>query len=770
MAFLLCWLAAFILTLLRRLNAAGSLALLTIFLLGICAYSLTAHVAEIPDPLAEHHAADHNISARVWGIVSDCQAAAPGERRLTFTLDVDRIERDGAAEPTEGRTIVNWYEPSARVSIGDAVQVSGRLRLLRGFKNPHTFDYERAMYRKGIFTRMYARGPDAVTVDKASRAPWQARWRGFVRERGLEVIERTTWTPETRAFMSAILLGERGLLTDEMKDWFRHTGTFHILAISGLHVGLVYLIISLALTPLPVSARGRASISIAIVWLYALATGGSVPVIRASLMLTLVLAEYYVSREGDFLTALGFAALVITGLDPLAVDEVSFQLSFTAVLLLCTFEPAFERVYLVAQRKLPWVPQAVLHKLALTLFASLVVGVGLAPLVAYHFNIVSFVFPLANLVVVPVLSLALAAGFAMLVVGFAWAKAGLALGLITEAFAWTIFATVRAASAVPSAFQSVGSPPLWVLALEGFGLALVWWRGEARRKATLFLAISLLVIVGAHASDRLKTPVLRATFFDMGDADSCLLEFPGGDTMLVDTGFSTPYLDCGEQLIAPFLRRKRINTLDALVLTHPDADHTGGALFLMEHFEVSQLVVAKMTQRSPEMSHIIEAARRRQIRIVPVSAGDAIHISGALVEVLGPPDAVQPPFSDNESSVVLRCEYGNTRFLFTGDAERRALGLLTASGRDMRSDVLKAPHHGLASSFSMRFVRAVQPRHVIISGRAYRANESMGDRVARYAALCDSILTTRDCGAIIVESDGLNLRTHIGRTPPKPLF
>ncbi len=769
-AFLFSWILTVVLIMLKRLNAAGALALLAVFLLGGWTHSLKAYVSEIPDPLAQRYAADHNVSACLWGAVTDCQAAAPGENRLTFTLDVERIERNGIVEPTEGRTIVNWYEPSALVSIGDSVRTHGKLRLLRGFKNPDTFDYERAMYRKGIFTRMYARGPEAVTVARGSGSNWLARWRGFVRERGLEIVERSTWTAETRAFMSTILLGERGLLTDEMKDWFKQTGTFHILAISGLHVGLVYLIISLALTPLPIDARGRVTIGISIVWLYALATGANVPVIRASIMLTLVLAEYYLSREGDFLTAIALAALLIAGFDPLVIDEVSFQLSFGAVLLLCTFEPAFEKLYSIVQRTMPRVPQAVLHKLALTLFASLVVGVGLAPPVAYHFNIVSFVFPIANLVVVPVLSLALAAGFAMLLAGFVWAKAGLVLGLFTELFAWTIFATVRAASSVPSAFQNVGSPPVWVLGLEALGVALIWWRGRVGRKAILFLATLLLAASSAFANDRLSPPMLRATFFDMGDADSCLVEFADGETMLIDTGFSTPYLDCGEQLIAPFLRRNRIRRIDALVLTHSDTDHTGGALFLMQNFEVGRLVISEVTRHSPEMSHLVETAQTWGIPIVPVSEGDTIHMPGARIEVLGPPCIAEPPFSDNESSVVLRLAYGETSLLFTGDAERRALSQLLALTPTIKSDVLKAPHHGLKSSFSARFVHAVQPRHVIISGRAYRVNESMDDRVARYAALCESVMTTRDCGAIIVESDGLNLRARTGRTPLEPLF
>ena len=260
--------------------------------------------------------------------------------------------------------------------------------------------------------------------------------------------------------MSAILLGERGLLTEEMEGWFKRTGTFHVLAISGLHIGLVYLIVSLALAPLPLGTKGRVAVAIAIVWVYAFATGGRVSVTRASIMLTVILAGYYLSREGVFLTSVAMAALIIVGLDPAIVDDLGFQLSFSAILLLCTFEPFYTRTfYPLIQEKLRMMPAPILNRLAITLFASLVIGVGMLPLQAYHFNMLSFVFPIANLVVIPLLSFVLAAGFACLLAGFVWLKAATVFGFVAEAFSWMIFGTVKLCSLAPGSSIRVASPP-----------------------------------------------------------------------------------------------------------------------------------------------------------------------------------------------------------------------------------------------------------------------------------------------------------------------
>ncbi|UCD57834.1 MAG: DNA internalization-related competence protein ComEC/Rec2 [Candidatus Hydrogenedentota bacterium] len=756
----------------KKRTAAAALVVVTCFFLGVCLYLLEAYVSEIPDQLAQHYASERPVKARLTGVVTESLPATNAER-LTFTLDVEGIEVEGTNVRISGHTLVNWYQPSAHVEPGDVVEVDGKLKLLRGFKNPHTFDYERYMYRRGVFTRMFARGPDSVIVQGKAGLSWPLRWREYFRREGLDIISSSTRTDETRAFISAILLGERGLLTKEMKDWFRRTGTFHVLAISGLHVGLVYLIASLALTPLPVGARSRVAAAILIVWVYAFVTGGSVPVTRASIMLTLVLAGYYFSREGDFLTAVALAAFIIVAWDPVVIDEIGFHLSFTAMVLLCTFEPLFsDKIYPAAQQRLRKIPSPILHKLTITLFASLVVGIGMLPLVAYHFNLISFVFPIANLIVVPVLSLVLASGFACLFVGFLWSKAAVVFGLITEALAWAIFATVKLCSMAPASSMYVGSPPLWVLGLGALALALVWSRARPSYKVAAFAAAAVVALSSSFAWNHLSRDTLRATFLDVGDADSCFLEYPGGETMLVDTGFATPYLDCGERLIAPFLWRKGNTKIGTLVLTHSDADHTGGASFIIRNFRIGRLLLPKLAQTSPQFLQILRTTEERGFPVERVGAGDALSdIEGVRVDVFNPPPEISlDGLSDNETSVVLQITYGETKILLTGDAEKRAFRLMHRFGQKLGSQILKAPHHGLASSFNRTFLEAVRPELVVISGTAHRMNDRMGRRVSRYASVCETVLSTQDVGAVTVESDGRRFRTRTARKVRGSLF
>lgn len=774
-AFLLSWSLAVIFILFKKQTPAAIAALAAAFLLGTCSYLLKAYVLETPDQLAQHYASDTSRRARLHGVVKESRISPDGGRK-TLILDVDRIETDVGGVPVDsrvsGRTRVNWYEPAATAEPGDIVWMSGKLRLLTGFKNPRTWDYERYMHRKGTFTHMYAHGPDAVTLQGGGGLSRPGRLREYFRREGLRIVTRATRTEETRAFLAAILLGERGLLTDEMENWFKRTGTFHVLAISGLHVGLVYLIVSLALTPLPIGIKGRVALSIAVVWIYAISTGASVSVVRASIMLTLVLSGYYLSRDGDFLTSVALAALIIVGIDPLSIDDLGFQLSFTAVVLLCTFEPFYsERFYPLLREKLQAIPTPVLNRLAITMFASVVIGVGMLPLLAYHFNLISFVFPIANLIVIPILSLVLASGFACLLAGLAWIEAAAAFGLLAEAFAWIIFWVVKLCSLIPGGAARVVSPPLWILGLEALAIALVWWRPLSLRRVAPFAAVGVLVIAMSY-SGRSPADTLRATFLDVGDADACFLELPSGGSMLVDTGFATPNLDCGEHLIAPFLWKKGRSTIDTLVLTHPDTDHTGGALFLVENFRMGQIWIPDTGDTPPEFVEILEAAKERGFPVRKMTARTpAMELEEVLIEVLNPPpDAASLNLSDNNLSLALRMTYRDISFLLPGDAEKKASKFMIESGEDLRSDILKASHHGLRSGFDRRFLNLVQPRVVVISGKARRVNQSTRERIDRYAPLCDAVFCTKDCGAVVIETDGHEIATRVTRKSPKELF
>jgi competence protein ComEC len=770
--FWLVWLFAPLLLLAGKKSIAAAFLLIASFILGFCLYAAGLYEARVPDPLAQRYGFDRSTPLQLKGTI--CESAPPpeAEARATFLLEVEAAKAGQSSHwiPITGRTRVNWYDSGAALSEGDVVEVSGKLRLLKGFKNPGIFDYEEHMRRQGIYTRMVSKGADAVRLERRAALSSRGGWRHLIRRQGQEVVSRSVRTPETKGFLCAILLGERDLLTDEMNEQFRRTGTFHILSISGLHVGLMYLIVSLALTPLSLGIKSRAALSILFIWLYALVTGADIPVIRASIMLTLVLVGYLLDREGDFLTAIALAAFVLFFIDPLCIADVSFQLSFAAVILLCVSEPFFSgKIYPSLQRRLPYIPSSILHKFSVTLFASVVVGTGLLPIIAYHFNQVSLVFPFANLLVVPLLSIALAFGFASLLGGFVSVKLVGIIGFGAEAASQIIFAVVRFFSELPLSFVYVGSPPLWSIALLALGIFLVRWRSAWKPRAALFGCCIAAGIAGSFTQNKLSGDIFRVTFFDVGDADSCLLEFPNRRNMLVDAGFATPFFNCGENLLAPFLWKRNIGVIDTLVLTHSDADHCGGAPFILEHFRVRRLVLPDIERMLPKFADVLQLARRKKTAVELCSAGAILSIdSDTRVEVLNPSkDNSQHTRSDNDLSIVLKVTCRDASILLAADAEQQALRQMVHGATPLKSAILKAPHHGFASSLNTRFLERVEPDLIVISGRAFRANDSIEKRISRYALFAPRVLATERDGAVVVESTGGSLTVRTVRREMK---
>jgi competence protein ComEC len=770
--FLSFWLLALLLTLLRRRWPAMVLTLACSCLLGACLYVTRSYQLQTFDLLAQRYAFDWSTPVELKGLITEWSPTPEVGGRATFLLEAEAIEKperdSGSWIPVSGRATINWYGSSCSFHEGDTVQVSGRMKLLKGFKNPQIFDYEHYMHCRGIYTRLIARGSNAVTLVHAADLSVFENWRHLLRSNATAVLSRSARSKETDAFLSAILLGERGRLTEEMKGWFKETGTFHILAISGLHVGLVYLIISLMLAPFPLGMKSRAAVALVMVWLYAAITGAGVPVTRASLMLTLVLAGYLLDREGDFLTAVAVAAFILFVLEPASIEDVSFQLSFVAVVLLCSFEPLFsEKLYPLLQQKLPQIPSAIMHKLAVTLFASVVVGTGLMPIIAYHFNQVSLVFPIANLLVVPLLSLALALGFVCLVVGFFSITAAGVVGIAAELVCQAIFTIVGFLSSIPYSSIHVASPSLWLLGMVGAGIFFLWWKTEWKKKAALLGSLAAIGLLTSFAGRWFSEGIFRVTFLDVGEADACLLEFPEQKTMLVDTGFATRFLDCGEDLIAPFFWKKNIRNIDLLVLTHADGDHCGGTPFLLENFRVRRLILPDSPQMLAKLAPLIRTAEQRSTKVEFHAAGDVLPIGPqTCVKVLSPPAGVLPgQFSDNELSLVLKVTSNDLSILLTGDAGSETFRWLRSSSDLLQSTILKAPHHGLLSGFSKRFLRQVSPEAVVISGSVFRANDRIEERVRRYACLAPLVLATQSEGAVTIETSGASYDIKTCRGP-----
>jgi competence protein ComEC len=500
------------------------------------------------------------------------------------------------------------------------------------------------------------------------------------------------------------------------------------------------------------------ALSIIPVLVYAQLAGNEVATLRSVVMGMVFFGAVVVDRRRHLLVSLAAAAVILIANTPGTSQEISFQLSFAAVLglivVLDRFWPWWLRREEEHLMRLRGWRGRLWRSVALYFAVSIAALAATTPLGAFYFNQVSAIALLANAVVVPLLgSIAVALGLTAALIY--WILPPLASLLVWAAgfFIDIGIAAVRIFAAIPLAAFTVVTPTKIELALLYTGMLAGFCLG-GRRRAAVLAAVALLscIDIGWWWRARLHDDELRVTFLSVGQGDSAVVEFPGGAVLVVDGGgLMSPTFDVGERIIAPYLWSRRIATIDYLVVTHPQWDHYGGFGFLSENFAPRQLWSAETSSASESYSRLLERLRRAGTRFQTLGRGDVLRIGGVDVTAVAPA-ANAAGLSVNDRSLVLSLSYGRRRVLLTGDIEAAAERLLVQeSGDELRSVVLKVPHHGSATSSTAEFVAAVRPGVAVVSAGADNRYGFPARRViGRYAAVSSQVLRTDLDGAVEV--------------------
>ena len=552
-----------------------------------------------------------------------------------------------------------------------------------------------------------------------------------------------------RALVLGVVLGEDEGLSEQTRDEFRASGLYHLLAVSGQNVMFIAIgIYALGwLMRIPRVARELATAGG--IGLYVLAVGWQPSVVRAGVAGALASLAWLVARPRDRWHFLALGALVLLVWAPTSVLEPGFQLSFAAVAGIFVGVPR-------VRDRLDGYPLPT--RLAEGLGVAVVCGVVTAPIVLLHFGQAPLYTVPANVLAEPavplVLGLGLLAGVAdPLAPGVAAALAWLA----GWAAAW-LELVARLVASLPAA--QVGAKTTLILVL---GSAAAWLTMRAftprlatRRPATVVALVGVLGVCLAgwwavHPAPAWHQPAgLRVTFLDVGQGDSVLLETPSA-RVLVDQG--PP-----EANVAGQLARMGVSSLSAVVLTHPQRDHVGGAAAVIRQLRVGAVLDPGLAATGPEREEAVAAARERNVPLRVVRAGSEFRAGGLVLRALWPADPGSPSEDPNLNALVLVATYGETDVLLPADAESDVTTGLPLSG----VEVLKVAHHGSADPGLDDELRALRPRIAVIS--CGRNNDYGHPRAETLAALAGSpglaVYRTDVDGRVVVESDGRNLRVR----------
>ena len=660
--------------------------------------------------------------------------------RVEFTLDLRTIDLPSGPVSTEGRILV-YARPSddlvARRSppyfdYGDLVTVNGTLRRPEPFGG---FDYPAYLAAQGIAGIMTSDS----TVVLGESGGWR-KWPYALRGRLSESIEDTIPYPQS-ALGQALLLGLTGNLPPELVQDFRSTGTSHLLAISGLHVG-VLVVMFLAASAWLFGRRGFYFLAVPLiaVWAYALVSGMPPSVVRAAVMGSVYLVAVGVGRPGSILPALALSAGLMTIISPEIVQRVSFQLSFAAMAGIALTQPFIPRwsPESAAPGQSWWSPLALpmVRAPLMMLIISWSAMLATWPLLAFNFREVALPGIIVTVLALPAMPFIMAGTLAAASVGLVsttlgqfigwlvWAPTSYLIELVEAAPKWTIQTEWAGNRLVVVWYLALGALLLFLKpGRSGWLLSSIKDRARELTRHPMEPAKTLPFVTGAIIMTAAAVVLwwqvgtggdgnLHVYFFDVGQGDSALIVTPAGRQVLVDGG---PAPDSAIRALSDVMP-KGDRSLDLVVITHLDADHSRGLIDVLDRYEVGAVLAGPVTPSASMYAQWQAGVERNKIDVVSVHQGYSLDLgSGVVAEVLNPRSGIPVGESANNSAMVLRLTYGSVSFLLTADIEAETESFLTSMGAGIESTVLKVAHHGSKTSSTDAFIDAVDPAVALIS-------------------------------------------------------
>jgi competence protein ComEC len=707
-----------------------------------------------------------------YGVLQEMVTYDGTTSRLLFQAEAIRGKEDKSFRKSSG--LILYYLRATlpeNIHPGDHLLIRGDLYRPHSPRSPGAFNFAQMLARKHIWISGTINSP-AFVSHTFIKTQFLSRIRYFpeqIRQHIGRLLDKAHLQPDTSAMYRAILLGDKSKLPLEILENFKESGAFHILAISGLHLAVICLLLfsffRALISRLPclllyISANKAAVLlSMPPLLFYGLLAGMNTPIMRASIMASLVLLALLINRRKSPGSLIAAAALGMLIFDPLQLYTISFQLSFCAIWsILILF---------------PWLQSLVSHPdqdthsrtfrfaswAGAALLVSITAAFMTAPLALAYFHRISLVGPIANLFLEPLICLwSLPNGLLAIVSSLLSDPLShffLQLGSIGIQSAHALAAFF---AQLPFSFVWLPSPPIWLLICTYLLLLLIFAQSRTP-PLPLVAVLSLAAACGYWQFQQRKSicdDELRVHYLDVGQGSCSLVEFSSGERVLIDGGGSLlGKTSVGERIIAPYLWSLGIRELDLVILTHPDSDHYNGLPFILTAFVPKLVWLSAPAEDNPHYQHFLDIIHQRNIPFTVPTAGNHLSFKGGEIECIANLNiADERSISQRNGGIVIKASGTTLSALFPGDIEERHEQLLLGHDNSLQATFLLAAHHGSNTSNTRGFLNRVAPQAIFVSSGPSQSARFPGNELLVNGKELDiPIYTTAERGTMLLRGN-----------------
>mgnify|MGYP000951817153 FL=1 len=684
-----------------------------------------------PLPVSVQKYISEHPKLTVSGEVQECQA-----EEYSLSVYLKQVCLTVGSEQIPIENIKVYLNKEEQIRIGMFLRVCGKLEEIPGPRNPGEFDSKQYYACRKIYYQM----KDGEVCDKSTGYSYFGQFLQEIRQKAETILDEAAGA--YAGIFQAMILGERGNLDAETKMQYQMAGIMHILAISGLHISFVGMGFFRLLKKAGAGNGVAGAVSAFLIYAYGIVTGGSVSAMRAVGMFLVLVGAGIAGRSYDLLSAMALSAIVLLLDAPAYLYNVSFLLSFGAVIGIGALTPEICSLLNLKKRT------------AKSLAGSVIVWLITLPIALHAYGEVSLAGVILNLLVLPTSGIVLASGIFALPVGIFVIEIAKRVVFPGKCVLFLYEKLCEVVGWIPHSTWIAGSPQLWQCAVYyvmlGVAFTGVKW---GKKAASVALVIFAVVFLGYHSRNG-----LAITCLDIGQGDCCVLKMPGGENFLIDGGSSNKKNTAVYQIL-PYLKNQGIAILDGIFVSHTDQDHISGIEELLElcaqkltTVRVKNLILPDWDTTGGEYEKLKMLAEQTGIRVQTVREGNLLKTKEAQIEILAPENGADGS-DTNEDGMVMKVHFGKFRGLFTGDigaeTEKKLLDLM----EDV--DFLKVAHHGSKYSTCQRFLDVVSPEIAVISCSAKNTyGHPSADTIKKLEDCGAQVEYTMKNGAITVRTDG----------------